>query len=110
MESDDSDHYADIPQAQKVRGRDLSVVLRRLWPWQILDRRYPDRYPVYPRNEPRRIPGIIPVYGDLRGGDGHCGTYAPEKTAESGKKLKIFKNLFNINLTFWNYDATMMMQ
>jgi hypothetical protein len=37
------------------------------------------------------------VYGDLRGGDGHCGTYAPEKTAESGKKLKIFKNLLRIS-------------
>ena len=40
VESDDSAHYAGIPQAQKVRGRDLSVVLRRLWSWQILDRRY----------------------------------------------------------------------
>ena len=97
MESDDSAHYAGIPQAQKVRGRDLSVVLRRLWSWQILDRRYPDRYPVYSRNDPRCIAGIISVHGDLRGGDGHCGTYAPEKTAESGKKLKIFKNLLRIS-------------
>lgn len=28
MESDDSDHYAGIPQAQKVRGRDLPFVFR----------------------------------------------------------------------------------
>lgn len=50
-----------------------------------------------PRNDPRCIAGIISVHGDLRGGDGHCGTYAPEKTAESGKKIKIFKNLLRIS-------------
>ena len=38
-----------------------------------------------PGTIPRCIAGIISVHGDLRGGDGHCGTYAPEKTAESGK-------------------------
>ena len=53
--------------------------------------------PIYSRNDPRCIAGIISVHGDLRGGDGHCGTYAPEKTAESGKKLKIFKNLLRIS-------------
>ena len=82
---------------RSIRWRDLSAVLRRLWSWQILDRRYPDRYPVYPRNDPRRITGIILVHGDLRSGDGRCGTYPPGKTAESGKILKIFKNLLRIS-------------
>ena len=97
VEPDDPDPYAGVPQVQEIRWRDLSAVLRRLWSWQILDRRYPDRYPVYPRNDPRRITGIILVHGDLRSGDGRCGTYPPGKTAESGKILKIFKNLLRIS-------------